>query len=101
MNSDPFTGQIARWPTQLVGLLLSLITFLFLYRVSSRLPQGMMGALTGALIALILAIVGVFRADPSMMMIGQRLDVLAPALLTVIGFGVASHRWLRAINTRR
>jgi prolipoprotein diacylglyceryltransferase len=101
MNSDPFSGQIARWPTQLVGLLLSLITFLFLFRVSSRLPQGMMGTLTGALIALILAVVGVFRADPSMLMIGQRLDVLAPMLLTVTGFGVASYRWIKTTDARR
>jgi prolipoprotein diacylglyceryltransferase len=90
MNSDPFSGQIARWPTQLVGLLLSLITFLFLFRVSSRLPQGMMGTLTGA-----------FRADPSMLMIGQRLDVLAPMLLTVTGFGVASYRWIKTTDARR
>jgi phosphatidylglycerol:prolipoprotein diacylglycerol transferase len=100
MNSDPFRGQIARWPTQMVGLLLSLIAFLFLFRVSSQLPQGMISALSGALIALILTIVGVFRADPSMLLMGQRLDVLAPALLTIIGFGVASYRWHKATNLR-
>lgn len=101
MNSDPFRGQIARWPTQMTGLLLSVSAFLILLRVSPRLPAGVTGALTATLIALILAVVGVFRADPSMLILGQRLDVLAPALLAFSAAGASYYRWIKAENSRR
>jgi phosphatidylglycerol:prolipoprotein diacylglycerol transferase len=101
MNSDPFKSQIARWPTQMVGLLLSLITFLILYRVSPRLPVGVMGTLAFTGITLTMVVVGFFRADPSMLIIGQRLDVLGPAALVIIGLGLTSYCWFKGRNSRR
>jgi phosphatidylglycerol:prolipoprotein diacylglycerol transferase len=93
MNSDPFLHQIARFPTQLLGILLSTLTFLEVYRLDSGLPLGVKGLLAGSITALILVIVGLFRADPSMLVTGIRLDVLSPSALAVAGFFMATYRW--------
>jgi phosphatidylglycerol:prolipoprotein diacylglycerol transferase len=94
MNADPFGSQIARWPTQLVGVLLSLLAFLALFRAASHLPQGVTACLALSAIALILLIVGFFRADASVLLLGQRLDVLAPAALSIVGLSLTACRWL-------
>lgn len=92
-RSDPFFGQVARWPTQLLGVLLSLFAFLAFLRLKPGWPQGARGALAWSLIALILALVGFFRADPSMLLLGTRLDVLAPGTLAILGLGITASRW--------
>ncbi len=95
MNSDPFEGDIARWPTQITGLLLSLVAFLALLRAGQALPPGVSAGISLSAITLILVFVGLFRADPSMLLWGQRLDVLGPATLLIIGFGLTTYCWRR------
>lgn len=95
MNSDPFEGDIARWPTQIAGLLLSLIAFLVLIRVGQSLPRGVSAGISLSAIPLILVVVGIFRADPSMLLWGQRLDILGPASLTILGLGLTTYCWRR------
>jgi phosphatidylglycerol:prolipoprotein diacylglycerol transferase len=94
MNGDPFGSQIARWPTQLVGILLSLLAFLALFRAAPHLPQGVTASLALSAIAVVLLIVGFFRADASVLLLGQRLDVLAPTTLTIVGLSLTAYRWL-------
>ncbi len=93
MNSDPFSDQIARWPTQLLGVLLSLLTFLVLFRFNPRWPVGVKGLLTGSVITGALVVVGLFRADPSMLLMGMRLDIIGPAALALMGLGTTAYRW--------
>lgn len=95
MDSDPFEGDIARWPTQILGLLLSLIAFLVLIRVGQSFPRGASAGISLSSIALTLTVVGIFRADPSMLLWGQRLDLLGPATLMMIGLGLTTYTWRR------
>jgi phosphatidylglycerol:prolipoprotein diacylglycerol transferase len=94
MSGDPFNSQIARWPTQLVGVLLSLLAFLALFRLAPHIPQGVNASLALSAIALILLTVGLFRADASVLLLGQRMDVLAPATLSIVGLSLTAYRWL-------
>jgi phosphatidylglycerol:prolipoprotein diacylglycerol transferase len=85
MNSDPFVGQTARWPTQMIGTLLVVLSFIALLRVNPMLPPGATAGLAVSAIALSMLFVGFFRADPSLLLLGQRLDILGPAALTMVG----------------
>ena len=94
-NSDPFTGQIARWPTQLVGALLTLLAFLALIRVSRDLPQGLTAGLALSAVSLTLVLTGFFRADASMLIFGQRLDIIGAASLTIAGLSLSTYHRLK------
>ncbi|TFH37842.1 MAG: hypothetical protein E4G99_01400 [Anaerolineales bacterium] len=101
MNSDPFGVQIARWPTQMLGALLALLAFLALMRFSRNLPRGVPAGLSFTAVTLTLLIVGFFRADLSMLLFGQRLDILAPAALTIVGLMLTTGRGIRARKSGR
>jgi phosphatidylglycerol:prolipoprotein diacylglycerol transferase len=100
MNSDPFQGEVARWPTQIVGAVSSLIALLLLIIINPRWPSGIRAGLTWSTIALILVVVSFFRADPSMLILGLRLDMLGPAALAIIGLGATSYRWIQPSDSR-
>ena len=100
-NSDPFNGQIARWPTQLVGALLALITFLALIRIVHDLPRGLTAGFALSAVSLTLLLTGFFRADPSMLIFGQRLDILGAALLTIAGLSLTTYHRLKTDKSRR
>jgi prolipoprotein diacylglyceryltransferase len=100
MDSDPFIDQIARWPTQMVGALLTLLAFLALLRISPGLARGATAGLMLFAIALTLLLVGLFRADPSMLLFQLRLDILGPAALTLVGIMITIHHSIRGRRSR-
>jgi phosphatidylglycerol:prolipoprotein diacylglycerol transferase len=100
MDSDPFQGEVARWPTQGAGLLMSLSAFLLLYRLQGRVPSGVLGTLTFSIFAFNLVVVGLYRADPSLLLLGVRLDVLGPAALTLLGIVTTILRWQKVTESR-
>lgn len=100
-NTDPFNGQSTRWPTQLVGALLALIAFLLLFRFGSDLRRGLAAGLTFTAVSLTLTLTGFFRADPSLLIFGHRLDLLGAALFTFIGLSLTIYHRLKPEKSRR
>ena len=80
-------GNIApRWPTQTIGLLLSLVAVGVLYWLSNLdLRPGILGALALSIVALIALALAFTRGDPMPALAGLRMDGLSSAALLSLG----------------
>ena len=86
-GTDMFDSGIPRWPTQASGAIFSLFSIGILFILKDRIPQGMLGMISISLIALGIFGIGFFRGDPSLLLAGLRLDMLAALALTLLGIG--------------
>jgi phosphatidylglycerol:prolipoprotein diacylglycerol transferase len=79
VRSPDWIGNIAlRWPTQLVGSLLYLLSIAGLLRIAKgRFPPGTAACLSLALLSAIYCGLSLTRGDPIWMVFGLRLDTLA------------------------
>ena len=86
---DLYGVVLPRWPTQIIGLSLSLIAFGYLFSQRDRQwPKGLRFALAILFIALISFAVSNVRGDDMPLVSGWRLDIVANAAMIVVG-GVA------------
>lgn len=85
---DLYGVVLPRWPTQLIGLGLSLLAagYLFSQRaVAQRWPRGVRFALSLTLVAVIAFMVSTVRGDDMPVLNGWRVDALANAAMIVLG----------------
>ena len=93
-GGDYFASGAARWPSQLVGVVYSLLVLALLIALDGRFRHpGVQGALGFTLIFAGVLAISFTRADPSLLLAGYRLDTLSAALFTLLGIlGVALAR---------
>ncbi|MEA1978419.1 MAG: prolipoprotein diacylglyceryl transferase family protein [Chloroflexota bacterium] len=84
---DMYNSETLRWPTQAAGAIFSLLSIGVLITLKDRLPPGILGMLSFSLIALGVFVVSFFRSDPSLLVVGFRLDTLAALWLALLGIG--------------
>ena len=83
---DMIGNIFPRWPTQTIGLLLSLAAIAALYWLSHmNIRPGLLGALSLSLVALIALALSFTRGDPMPALAGMRLDGLSSAALLSLG----------------
>lgn len=83
---DMYGVVLPRWPTQMMGLLFSLVALGYLYSQRDRgWPHGFRFAAAFTLMAFISLMVGFVRGDDMPLISGWRLDVIADAVMTVLG----------------
>lgn len=83
---DSYHVEALRWPSQFIGLGLSLIAFGYLFSQRSRSwPRGFRFALALTLIAVVGLAVSFVRGDDMPLVGSWRLDVAANAAMTVLG----------------
>ena len=102
---DMFGTIAARWPVQPAGLLLSLITLaVLLFLRADRYPKGSLTSLALMMISAISLSISFFRADPSPMLNGLRLDTWASGailVLSLVGLVVLYSRNMRITSENR
>ena len=82
---DMFGGLTSRWPTQLVGIISSVVILLSLYALSNIQPKrGVLGTLSLTTIAAAAFALSFTRADPALLIRGIRLDTLGSALVLLL-----------------
>lgn len=84
---DLFGLTLPRFPTQLLGLLWSLVALLIVWlarRHARRWPAGALGTLALALVALGMFALSFTRGDPAALVGGTRLDVLGSGLVLAL-----------------
>jgi phosphatidylglycerol:prolipoprotein diacylglycerol transferase len=92
-GTDPFGSSTQRWPTQGLGVILSVVTFAALsWLGEQKTPPGLRFALSSTAGALSAAIIGLYRSDPVMLIGSVRLDTLGYALLAITGMALMSTR---------
>jgi prolipoprotein diacylglyceryltransferase len=85
---DMFGGLAARWPTQMVGIISSMVILLSLYALSNlHLKRGILGCLSLTTIAAVALALSFTRSDPALLIRNYRLDTIGSAavLLTALG----------------
>jgi phosphatidylglycerol---prolipoprotein diacylglyceryl transferase len=83
---DLYGVVLPRWPTQLIGLALSLLAAAYLFTQRDRKwPGGFRFALALTLAAAIAFLVSTVRGDDMPLISGWRIDALANALMAVLG----------------
>jgi phosphatidylglycerol:prolipoprotein diacylglycerol transferase len=83
---DLYGVVLPRWPSQIIGFGLSLIAFSYLFTQQSRQwPRGFRFALALTLVAVVGLAVSFVRGDDMPLVSGWRLDVVANAVMTVLG----------------
>jgi phosphatidylglycerol:prolipoprotein diacylglycerol transferase len=87
---DMFGGFTSRWPTQLVGIVSSVVILLLLFALFNMRPKrGVLGTLSLSTIAAAAFALSFTRADPALLIRGIRLDTLGSAfvlLVALLGF---------------
>lgn len=87
---DMFGGFTSRWPTQMAGIISSLVILLSLYALSNlQLKPGILGCLSLATIAAVALALSFTRSDPTLLLHEFRLDTVgstAVLLTTLCGF---------------
>lgn len=79
---DMFGGFTSRWPTQLVGVISSVVILLLLYALSNMRPKrGILGTLSLSTIAAVAFSLSFTRADPALLIRGIRLDTFGSGLV--------------------
>ena len=92
-GTDPYGSTIRRWPTQGMGVLLSVFSFGMLTWLGEReTPPGLRFALSFTAGALSSAVIGLYRSDPVMLVGPARLDTVGYALLGILGMFWMSSR---------
>ncbi len=84
---DMFGGFTSRWPTQMAGIISSLVILLSLYVLSNlQLKRGVLGCLSLATIAAVALALSFTRSDPALLVHEFRLDTVGSAavLLTAL-----------------
>jgi prolipoprotein diacylglyceryltransferase len=85
-SSDMFGVVSARWPTQVVGAVCSLLILLGVFLLRTRLKQpGLMASLVLTLLATMMLALSFTRADPVGLLWGLRLDMLGSAFMLIAG----------------
>lgn len=96
MGTDPFDTYVARWPTQGMGVIFSLISFMALIWLGEQqTPTGLRFALSLSAGALSAAVIGLYRSDPVLLLGPARLDTWGYALLAIIGMIMMAARLYR------
>jgi prolipoprotein diacylglyceryl transferase len=91
---DLYGVILPRWPTQLIGLGLSLIALGYAAsQHNTKHPAGFKFALALTLIAAIAFIVSTVRGDDVQLISGWRLDAVANAVMTVLGIIALTAAW--------
>ncbi|MGD8632976.1 MAG: prolipoprotein diacylglyceryl transferase [Anaerolineales bacterium] len=92
-GTDPYGSSIPRWPTQGMGVILSVLSFIALaWLGEAKTPSGLRLALSMTCGALSAAIIGLYRSDPVLLLGPARLDTWGYALLAIIGMIMMSSR---------
>lgn len=93
LGTDPFSSSIPRWPTQGLGVLLSLLSFALLTWIGEReTPPGLRLALSVTAGAMSAATISLYRSDPVLLVGPARMDTWGYALLTLIGLVLMGNR---------
>jgi prolipoprotein diacylglyceryltransferase len=96
--SDIFDSRMARWPTQLIGLLSCFAVVLGVMALEPRvLRPGVLACLTFAVLGLIGLALSFLRGDPVPLLAGTRLDFVGAAMVAALGLAGLLHR--RATGT--
>ena len=86
LASDFFDSQLARWPTQAVGLLSCVALALGLLALEPRgVRPGLLACLTTTVLGLLGMALSFTRGDPVPLLAGVRLDFIGAALVTALG----------------
>lgn len=100
MGTDPFGSIVQRWPTQGIGVILSVISFTTLTWVGDQeTPAGLKFALSLTTGALGAAVIGLYRSDPVLHLGPARLDTWVYALLAALGLALLSNRLYSSRDT--
>lgn len=100
-GTDPYGSTIQRWPTQGMGVLLSVLSFgLLTWLGEQDTPSGLRFALSLTAGALSSAVIGLYRSDPVMLIGPARLDTLGYALLGILGMLWMSNRLYRNVKVQ-
>lgn len=92
-TTDMFGTVASRWPTQSAGVIFSLLTLVLLYWLAGRsLQPGVLAGTAQAGLGLGAFVLGLTRADPTMLIAGMRLDVAGGALMAAAGAIIAAIR---------
>ena len=103
---DMFGARIPRWPTQMVGLVYSLLALVLLYWLAGLISkQGILACISLSLIAAGAFVLSFTRSDPIILLSGIRLDTLGSAAILLLGgAGLTlcglSNRWRRGIKPK-
>jgi phosphatidylglycerol:prolipoprotein diacylglycerol transferase len=104
---DMFGGRLPRWPTQMVGVFYSLLALVMIYWLTGlSLQPGVLACSSLSMIAAGAFALSFTRSDPTMLLIGLRLDTLGSAailLLALTGLAISGlrQRWRRGITAKR
>lgn len=91
---DLYGVVLPRWPTQLIGLGLSLIAAGYLFSQRERKwPRGLRFALSLTLVAVISFLVSTVRGDDMPLLSGWRLDAVANAVMALLGIASLIVAW--------
>jgi phosphatidylglycerol:prolipoprotein diacylglycerol transferase len=96
---DMFGARIPRWPTQMVGLVYSLLALVILYWLAGLISKpGILASISLTMIAAGAFALSFTRSDPIMLLSGLRLDTLGSAAILLLGgagltFCSLQNRW--------
>jgi phosphatidylglycerol:prolipoprotein diacylglycerol transferase len=83
---DMFGARIPRWPTQMVGLVYSLLALVMLYWLASLISKpGILACISLSMIAAGAFALSFTRSDPIMLLSGLRLDTWGSAAILLLG----------------
>jgi phosphatidylglycerol---prolipoprotein diacylglyceryl transferase len=101
INGPDLYGVILpRWPTQIIGLVLSLIAFGYLAsQRNTKRPAGFNAALAITLVSAIAFVVSTVRGDDVQLISGWRVDAVANAVMTVVGLIALVAAWALESNS--
>jgi hypothetical protein len=91
--SDIFDSRMARWPTQVIGLLSCFAVVLGVMALEPRvLRPGLLACLTFAALGLIGLALSLVRGDPVPLLAGTRLDFVGAAMVAALGLAGLLYR---------
>ena len=83
---DMFGARIPRWPTQMVGVVYSLLALVILYWLASHVSKpGILACISLSMIAAGALALSFARSDPIMLLSGLRLDSWGSAAMLLLG----------------
>ena len=83
---DMFGARIPRWPTQMVGLVYSLLALVILYWLAGYISKpGILACISLSMIAAGAFALSFTRSDPILLLSGLRLDTLGSAAILLLG----------------